>query len=214
MCCNWSRIQSQISLQPLSWVTRTPTIENFLRLFSSLSPHACFLSNQRPLTNRRTRSLLPSTPRSQCAIHSLNLSSPSPYQELTRSLLSNPPHRLRLQPHLSPRPCWTISRGCLTILSPRENLGTTGTFSFLSFRLSLTTTVTLRSNNFQSYCVPQSVQYPQFSQASMAMPMGCSFENSHQVYTMGDSGEHLTSTEGFPHPYNEEFLVRPQFVPY
>jgi len=79
-------------------------------------------------------------------------------------------------------------------------------------RLSLTI-VAFRSAQFQAYCASRSVQYPQFDHISM--PMGCSFENSHQVYTIGGSGDHLlASTEGYSHPYNEDLLVRPQFVPY
>lgn len=70
-----------------------------------------------------------------------------------------------------------------------------------------------RSAQFQAYCASRSVQFPQFDHISM--PMGCSFENSHQVYTIGGSGDHLlASTEGYSHPYNEDLLVRPQFVPY
>lgn len=188
----------------------------FLPPFSSPSRHACFLFNPHNLAHRLYLPLLLSTLLSPCAIHSLNLSCPFPYQEPTRSLPWSPPHHLRLRPHPSPPLCWIISQGCLTTLSSQGSLGTTGTFSsFLVtvFRLSLTV-VTLRSTSFQAYCVPHSVQYPQFNQASMAVPMGCSFENSHQVYGMGDSGEHLTPTEGFSHSYNGEYLVRPQFVPY
>lgn len=50
----------------------------------------------------------------------------------------------------------------------------------------------------------------------MALPMGCSFdENPNQVYGMGGDGEHLlTSTEGLSQQYNEDLLVRPQFIPY
>ena len=82
-------------------------------------------------------------------------------------------------------------------------------------RLSLTI-VTRRSTHFQGYCIPRSIQYPQFDQAPLVLPMSCSFdESSHQVYTVGSNGEHPSlSTEGLSHPYNEEFLVRPQFVPY
>jgi len=81
--------------------------------------------------------------------------------------------------------------------------------------LSLTI-VTRRSPHFQGYCIPRSIQYPQFDQIPLSLPMSCSFdEGIHQVYTIGSNGEHPPlSTEGLPHPYNEEFLVRPQFVPY
>lgn len=89
--------------------------------------------------------------------------------------------------------------------------------SFVVIVLGLSLTiVTCRSTQFQVYCVPRSIQYPQFDQTPLGMPISCSFDESfHQAYNMGVNGEHLfTSTEALSHPYNEELLVRPQFVPY
>lgn len=190
---------------------------SFLQSFSSPKPHTCSLSNPHLSTNRPALRLALSSPRSQCATHNWALSCRSPSRAAMRSLPSNLPPHHQLHPRLSPRLYWATNRGCTTLALSQESSGTTSTFFFCYHTISfISNVITCRSTHFQTYCVPRSIQYPQFDQTPLAMPVGCSFdENPHQVYTMGGNGEHLlTSTEGLSHPYNEELLVRPQFVSY